>query len=239
MPADALRAVRDRIGAGEFGMDEKMQQAVAGRVDDLIESVTAAERALAKLPLPSVSDAAAKMAYLFYASGHGWRRYLAESSASAAAGIAIREAIQATITPILPILEQEIAARHSTGVMVRAGTWALPCAVCDSDAVSMTRTKVGPAEQEQLVITSLSPVTVFRPVTGPRMQDLIVLLDTSDVETIINYLRETQPGGCDAACPECRRLYCRTHYAIEAQWSGSWHEATYATCPLGHEHEID
>lgn len=123
MPADALRAARDRIGAGEFGLDEKMQQAVAGRVDDLVEPVTAAERALAKMR-PSVDVAAAKMAYLFHASGHGWRRYLAERSSSAAAGIAIREAVQTTIAPRLPILEQEIAARHSTGVLVRAGAWA-------------------------------------------------------------------------------------------------------------------
>lgn len=234
-----MRATRARVEAGEYGMDEAIQRAIIARIDDLIEAVTAAERSLAKLPQPAIADAAAKMAYLFYSSGRGWRRYLAESSASAAAGIALRDAMLTDIAGVLGNLERDIAARHSTGVLVRDGTWALPCAVCDGDAVSMTRTRVSPNGAEQLVITSLSPVTVFRPITGPRMQDLVALLDKSDVDTIVNYLRETQPGGCDAACPECKRLYCKTHYAIEAQWSGSWHEATYATCPLGHEHEID
>lgn len=239
MPAEALRAVRDRIGAGEFGMDESMQQAVMARVDDFIEAITTTVRALAKLPQPSVTDAAAKMAYLFYASGHGWRRYLAESAASAAAGMAIGDAIKDTIAPILPILEQEIAARPAAQIVERDGTWAIPCAACGADAVTMARTRVSPALPEQLVVSSLSPVTVFRPVTGPRMDDLISMLKAGDAATVVRHICETQPGGCDARCPTCERVYCKAHYAIEAQWSGSWHEATYATCPLGHEHEID
>jgi hypothetical protein len=220
-------------------MDEPMQQAVMARVDDLIEAVTAAERALAKLPQPSVSDAAAKMAYLFYASGHGWRRYLAESAASAAAGMAISDALKDTIAPVLTILEQEIAARPAAQIQARDGTWAIPCAACGADAVTMTRTRVSPVLPEQLVLSSLSPVTVFRPVTGPRMDDIITMLGAGDVTTVVRHICETQPGGCDARCPTCERVYCKAHYAIEAQWSGSWHEATYATCPLRHEHEID
>ena len=71
------------------------------------------------------------------------------------------------------------------------------------------------------------------------MQDLVKLLEDGNATGVVDYLRVTQPGGCDAHCGQCNLVFCKDHYAVEAQWSGSWHEATYATCPLGHEREID
>jgi hypothetical protein len=223
-----------------MGLDAEAQRAVTARVDDLIETVDAANRALSKLPLPAVGEAAGKMAYLFYISGHGWKRFLAERGNGSTAGAEIAEATAADAGGLIADLERAVAARSTSKVTRRDdGSWALPCAACDGDAVTMTRTRVSPAAPEQLVVSSLSPVTVFRPVTGPRMDDLISLLDAGVVIDVARHLRETQPGGCDAWCKTCGYIFCKSHYAIEAQWSGSWHEATYATCPLGHEHEID
>ena len=117
--------------------------------------------------------------------------------------------------------------------------FSLTCLVCGADAVTFRRSHVGAESPEQLVVSSLSPVTVFRPIAGPRMSDLIVLLDKGDAAAVIGHMIQTQPVGCDAWCPTCAGVYCKEHTAIEAQWSGSWHEATYATCPLGHEREIE
>jgi hypothetical protein len=237
MAAEALHAIRQEIGAS--ASDTDFTPAILARLDDLIDAVDAADRALARLPHPSMSDAAAKMAHLFYVSGRGWRRYMAEGP-HASRTEDVRRAVAASAQPVLEILEKMLREREPQRVSQRGGGgYGLPCAACGSDAVSLTLTRVGTGTPEQLVVSSLSPVTVFRPMTGPRMTDLVKLLDVGAVEPVVRHLRETQAGGCDAWCVDCGRLYCKSHYAVEAQWSGSWHEATYATCPLGHEHEID
>ena len=239
MPADPLRALRQEISAGTPGVADETALAITARIDDLIEAVEAAERALAKLPHPSLGDAAAKMAHLFYASGRGWRRYL-EESPLAARDEELRAAIATSVAQVLSTLEQLLGAREPQRVTHRGeGAYGLPCAACGVDAVTLTLTRVTLGAADQLVVSSLSPVTVFRPMTGPRMNDVVALLSAGVVDAVVRHLQETQPAGCDAWCSSCNRIYCKTHYAIEAQWSGSWHEATYVTCPLGHEHEID
>lgn len=39
-------------------------------------------------------------------------------------------------------------------------------------------------------------------------------------------------------CPDCRALYCPTHYETQETWSGSWLEALHGTCAKGHRREI-
>ena len=240
MPAEALKGVRARVEAGQFAVPPDMQRAILARVDDLITALTAADRALSKLPESAVSEAAAKMAYLFYISGHGWRRYVSETKESAAAGSAVSDAVLAGVTMIVSDLSRAIDARAATNVVRHTDLqFALTCAACGGDAVTFVRSRVSPSAPEQVVVSSMSPVTVFRPIAGPRIQDLVQLLEAADAAGVVDYLRVTQPGGCDAYCTQCSRVFCKEHYAIEAQWSGSWHEATYATCPVGHEREID
>jgi hypothetical protein len=240
MAAESLRTVRDRLQSDGSGLDADARKAFVARVDDLIDAIDQADRALSKLPHPSVADAAAKMAHLFYASGRGWQRYVAESTLSSGLADELRAAVRSSADPILGYLGRMLGQREIAHVTQRGdGAYGLPCAACGADAVTLSLTRPSPGVAQQLVVSSLSPVTVFRPMTGPRMSDVIKLLDAGDVETVVRHLRETQPGGCDAWCDQCGRLYCKTHFAIEAQWTGSWHEATYATCPLGHEHEID
>lgn len=237
MSAEALHAIRKEIGASTTGGN--FTSAILARLDDLIDAVDAASKALAQLPHPSMSDAAEKMAHLFYVSGRGWRRYMANSP-HASRTDDVRQAVMASAQPVLDILEKMLREREPQRVSQRGGgAFGLPCSACGSDAVTLVHTQVVTGTPEQLVVSSLSPVTVFRPMTGPRMTDIVKLLGEAAVEAVVRHMRETQPGGCDAWCVDCNRLYCKSHYAVEAQWSGSWHEATYATCPLGHEREID
>jgi hypothetical protein len=237
---DPLRSVREELATGDLGVDADTQRAVVARVDDLIEAIESADSAMSKLPHPSVSDAAAKMAHVFYASGRGWKRYLAENALPSAQADRLQAAIHASAEPVLTLMKRLLSQREVGRVTRRGdGAYGLPCSACGADAVTLSLTRETPGVAQQLVVSSLSPVTVFRPMTGPRMLDVIKLLDAGVVEVVVKHLRETQPGGCDAWCDVCHRIYCKTHFAIEAQWSGSWHEATYVTCPLGHEHEID
>ena len=238
--ADALRTAKERIVAGEFGLTPDAQQAVVARVDDLIAAMDAATQALAKLPKPAVADAATKLAFVRYVTGHGWQRFAAEHPATTTAAAAIKAALDRVTAEPVEALGRFFSALAPEPVRRTSDeAYAIPCAACGGDAITLTVQRVSPAVQEQLVVTSLSPVTVFRSFAGPRMTDLIAVLNGGDVAAVVRHLRDTQPGGCDAYCPDCDRVYCKTHYAIEAQWSGSWHEATYATCPLGHEHTID
>lgn len=240
MSGRMLKAVRARVQSGELALQSDLQAAVAGRIDDLLDAITASDRALSRVPQSDVAAAAGKLAYVFYISGHGWRRYLAESAQASGAGAVIQEALRADIAGIVHRLDSALTARKTAPVSRRGtATFGLPCAACTGDAVTLTLTSTSPVAPEQLVVSSLSPVTVFRPVAGPRMRDVIPLLEAGDALAVVTHLRETQPAGCDAYCDACARLFCREHCAVEAQWSGSWHEATFVTCPLGHEHEID
>lgn len=218
MPGEALRAVRARVDSGEFALGADLQRAILSRIDDLMETIAVADRALAKLPNPGVAEAAAKLTYLFYMTGHGWRRYLAESSAATAAGAAIRESRDQDAADALRLLAQLLAARPAAPVTRRDdGSWALPCAACFGDAVSCSVSRVSTTAPEQLVISSLSPVTVFRPVAGSRMKDLLDLLEAGDASAVVSLMRETLPAGCDAYCETCNRVYCKNHFAVEAR----------------------
>jgi hypothetical protein len=240
MATDALRDVREQIQSGAFDLAPDARQAVLARLDDLIVAVDAANQAVRLLPKPAIGEAAARLASVRYATGHGWRRYTGSDPATAAAAAEICSALNRTVAEPVESLARFLSVRAPEPVRrTDTGGYALPCAACGGDAITLTVEKVSPVLQEQMVVTSLSPVTVFRSLSGPRMADLLGVLDGGDVAAVVKHLRDTQPGGCDVYCPDCDRVYCRTHYAVEAQWSGSWHEATYATCPLGHEHTID
>ena len=241
MPPERLRDVRQQVESGQFALTPDMQRAVLERVDDIIKDIEAAELAFQYKGKPDLTDAASRTAHLFYISGHGWRRFLTASAESARAGIAIGLAVRDSVAPVLAQLVASVDVSKTT--LVRRGhtsdaSYTLTCCVCGGDAVTFARTRTGPEAPEQVVLSSISPVTVFRSIAGPRMIDLLALLEGGNAGEVIKYLAITQPAGCDACCPMCEGVYCKAHTAVEAQWTGSWHEATYATCPLGHEREI-
>ncbi len=240
MSAGALIALRDRIAEGEMALADELQRAVVARVDELIETVEAGARAAARVPHPDWPEVAARLARARYLTGRGWRRYLGDHANADVVAAAITHAVDADTRALAADVERVGAAGATAPVLRRsAEAFSIPCAACGGEAVTLTVSKVGPAGAEQLVVSSVSPVTVFRSIAGPRMRDVLALLEAADTGQVVAHLRTTQPGGCDAWCEACDRVYCKQHYAIEAQWSGSWHEGTFATCPLGHEHRID
>jgi hypothetical protein len=240
MAADALTMLRARIAGGSPALGEELQRAVVARVEELIEAVEAGDRAAARVPKPALAEAAARLAHVRYLTGRGWRRYLAGNPEAEVVAAAIAHAVDVDTRQLASDIERA-AANGATAPVIRHSpeSFAIPCAVCGGEAVTLTLSKVSPAGAEQLVVSSVSPVTVFRSMAGPRMHDVLALVAAGDAAKLVAHLRATQPGGCDAYCERCNRVYCKQHYAIEAQWSGSWHEGTFATCPLGHEHTID
>ena len=238
MPAERLRDVRQQIESGQFSLTPDMQRAVLERLDDIIKDIEGANQAFEYTGKPDIPVAASHTAHLFYISGHGWRRFLAASAESARAGIAIGLAVRESVAPVLAQLAAAVDISRTRLVRHAHSSYTLTCAVCGGDAVTFAQSRTGPEAPEQVVVSSISPVTVFRSIAGPRMIDLLALLDGGNASEVIKYLAITQPAGCDACCPTCDGVYCKEHTAVEAQWTGSWHEATYATCPLGHEREI-
>lgn len=238
MPSDPLRAIRLQVEGGQYSLTPDYHRAVLKRIDDMITGVDSADQAIEHLGRPDAPAAARYTANLFYISGHGWRRFLADSAESVRVGIAIGLALRSSLTSALEQLAAMIDVTRTT-ISRQGNGVTLTCAVCDGDAVTFSVSRTGPEAPEQMVVSSLSPVTVFRTIAGPPMTDLLALMDGGDAAEVVKYLTVTQPAGCDACCPTCGGVYCKTHTAIEAQWTGSWHEATYATCPLGHEREIE
>ena len=134
MAADALRVLRDDFNSTSPG-DANAVRAVLARVDDLIDAIEDADKALSRLPHPSMADAAAKMAHLFYVSGRGWRRYLAESPFGSRSD-EVRSAVIVSAAPVLEILSGMLQARDVPRVTQRGdGGYGLPCSACGADAV--------------------------------------------------------------------------------------------------------
>ncbi|MBM4193809.1 MAG: hypothetical protein FJ202_05440 [Gemmatimonadetes bacterium] len=238
--ASPLTDLRDDLADPAMVPDAIARTAIVSRLDDIIAAISGADRALDKLPRADIAEAARLTANAYYIGGRSWRRQLAESDIPAATLMAVHEESTRAIEPMVRELERLlVAANHTTIRRDGELEFVITCAVCGGEAVTFSRARAHTDSPIQLVVSSLSPVTVFRPIAGPRMKDLVSLLERGNAGAVIAHLKETQPGGCDAHCPTCDRVYCRTHYAVEAQWSGSWHEATHATCPVGHDHEVD
>ena len=45
--------------------------------------------------------------------------------------------------------------------------------------------------------------------------------------------------GIDAYCPECDKIYCRSHYHPIPERENGYYDCTYATCPENHRRMID
>jgi hypothetical protein len=234
-----LHFVRMRVETGSAITDATARQAVMARIDDVRADVAAAERALAQLPRPDLDLAARHLAHIQFLLSQSWRRQLAGIAADASLVGAIVHAANFDTEQLRNQLAAGIRATAPELVRRSGESFGLTCAACAADAVTCTVTRGADGEAQQVMVSSVSPVTVFRSLAGTRMQDLLALLEAGDGEAVVHHLVEAHASGCDAHCPACDRVYCRTHAAIEAQWSGSWHEATFATCPLGHQRTID
>lgn len=231
-PAPALTELRGKFAKGPKPLSAEASKAVAERVNDLIEALTAARAALAEDGPAALDQAASKLVYCHWASGSAWRRYLIELNEFEVAE-KISAALADDVRPIAGEVARRLAVHSALAFTRRNGGGALACAVCGRDAVTFSAIELG------MRCSTLSPINAGPECRGELALRLAALLDAGDARAVVELLTGPDGPGCDAYCPECDRVYCKDHYAVETIWSGSWHEATNATCPISHPREFE
>jgi len=65
-------------------------------------------------------------------------------------------------------------------------------------------------------------------------------LEKGEIYEIHSFMKDypTRDQGIDAYCPDCDKIYCRSHYNPVEEWEGSRYDCTNGTCPEGHERMI-
>jgi hypothetical protein len=172
-----------------------------------------------------------KWVYCHGLTGLGWRKYMAISGPAAEVRRQVNEAFAGDARPLENEMVRLFSAVPGPLLVRRDEEYGLPA--CGEDAVTF-RLKEGGVQAN-----SLSPVNPATHWQGETADRLVELLEEGSGRAILDYLASPDRPGCDAWCPECDRVYCREHYSVEAEWSGYWHTATYATCPLGREREFE
>ena len=204
---------------------------ILDRIDDLRLGIVEAHAALVA-DLPNALDlAAGKLARCRWAAGSAWRRHLAEIG-EPDAGALIARALAEDIAPMAGELARRLAAVQSPRMISPDGAPALACDACDKAAMTFGVSAKG------VLCSTLSPVNTVALVEAVGAAELVEAIHARNGSGVIQFLT-TSGRGCHVYCDGCDRVYCKDHYAIEAKWSGSWHEATDATCPLGHYREIE
>jgi hypothetical protein len=228
-PAAKLKELEGRIaGLGETAAPA----AIRGRIGDLIGAVTEARAALLSDATDGLDRAARALVNCYWLTGHGWRRYLAEEGDAAGLGSRIGEALAADLRPIADEVRRRLAGMPVGRVARTDDGYEVGCSICGERAVTF---RSGDGSME---VISLSPVnlTTRREAIG---SEWLGESAANKVAAVFEQMAAAGGNGCAVYCPACKRIYCRAHYAVEAVWSGSWHEASYATCPLGHEREFE
>jgi len=115
----------------------------------------------------------------------------------------------------------------------------LPCSVCGARAVAF---EIGPlvpglrGGEEVLICESL--VKGRQTFDLPIAEQVFGALGRGDIPAAHGLI----PGGIDAFCPDCAKLYCSTCYRVETvsdDEDSDWYDAAYGTCPAGHRRMLD
>ena len=195
----------------------------------LIEALVAADTALRSSSPDALGTAARKLIDGHRGTGLAWRKYVAGSQFYDTLK-QVTGAFAEDARPLLDELARRIAAQPPPTLVPHDGGYALLCAACGAGAVTFTVT------EDTTFFDGLSSEHPFE-WRGKAAKTLTGLLTKLDGRAVVERLRAGKQG-CDAYCPECDRVYCREHYSVESEWSGSWLSAIHATCPLGHAREI-
>ncbi|MEK7877987.1 MAG: hypothetical protein AAB325_17570 [Pseudomonadota bacterium] len=126
-----------------------------------------------------------------------------------------------------------MAERPAPTVRKNADSYTLPCAACGADAVRYEW------KDGKIGFETLSPVNPRKSLADDSADKVRRMLEDGKMRESAEFIDSTAGAGCAQYCPDCGRVYCKDHLAVEAEWSGSWHSATYATCPLGHRREFE
>jgi hypothetical protein len=221
------------VAAGSISLSAELAKAVQERINDLIMALTEAQSVLSAGAAGALNVAAKKIVYCRWITGHGWRRYLANFGAVANVGKQIDEALAKDVGPLVQEIARLLTVQPPPALVRRDEGYALLCAACGESAVTF-QLKEGAVSANS--ISNVYRTTYWK---GETAQRLAELLAQGSARAVLAYLASPDRAGCPAYCPECDRVYCQEHYSVEETWSGSWHEASYATCPLGHEREFE
>jgi hypothetical protein len=229
-PAASLKKLQKRVGNS---LPAELAKSLQERIDDLILALTEAHSVLSAGAAEALNLSARKIVHCHWITGREWRKYLANFGAAANVGRQIDEAWENDACPLVSEIARLLALRPPAALVRMDEGYGLACAACGENAVTFRK------EKGSVQANNISNVNRNLYWSGEKAQRLIELLEQGSVQTVLDYLASPSGGGCPAFCPECARVYCREHYSVEEVWSGSWHEASYATCPLGHEREFE
>lgn len=120
----------------------------------------------------------------------------------------------------------------------------LPCSVCGKIAVVF---KFGifefysePKIRGILVYTGITHES--RVLGRDATEKIFDWLEEDKISEVHSFVQDyaTMEDGIDAYCPDCDKIYCRSHYDPREEYDeGWWYDCTYGTCPEGHTREID
>lgn len=230
-PAAALKELHAR-GVLK-SLPAEFATAVESRTNDLIRLITGARAALTAGGAGALAAAAQKIVEGRHLTGHEWRKYLAASGAAARAGAQLGEAFRKDAGPLVTEIARLLAPRPAAAVVRREKGYSLACAACEEAALTFRPCKSGFCAPN---ISNVNQTICWEGEEGKRLGEILA---TGNSRALLDYF--AAPGGarCPAYCPSCDRIYCRAHYAVAEEWSGSWYSAGYATCVLGHEREYE
>lgn len=114
----------------------------------------------------------------------------------------------------------------------------LPCSVCGQSAVRFYR--AGPEEKilRGLICSGITRSFGLKPENEKRIFEWLAACDAGSVHKYLERDLDVD-GGLDAYCPECDRIYCRSHYNVQEEWDEGFYDCSYGVCPQGHRRLVD
>jgi hypothetical protein len=123
-------------------------------------------------------------------------------------------------------------------IKISPESYELPCSLCGRIAVT-----IHPASDKERILKGIIVAGITRSLgLNPKDHDRIYgWLANEDLAALHRYMDHDCDidGGLDAYCPDCDRIYCRTHYKVTEIWDEGFYDCSKATCPQGHSREID
>jgi len=244
---EALRAIKDRViqRFEERVADESARRIRIADAKEAYYAIFAATRVLALLPgtVDAVRNHVAGARHHLGACASELDELGAGDLANElrAAFAILEKKVGDAIAPF--IVEAPLPADPPRRVVrVSATEYRLPCSVCGQDAASFfigRRFWNGSPldDEDQLVCCGILTERATQAAAGARVFEL---LSDGDLARLHDELKPPAfPCGLDVYCPDCDRVYCRNHVAIEDVYDDGFYDFSWGTCPQGHRREVN
>lgn len=148
------------------------------------------------------------------------------------------------ISDVLERFETKAEARIPGESIVRTSpiTFELRCFACGEKAATFamdTPKAIGQEDdKEKLVYSGICTAAHLDPTDKRKVFRWLERGNLAAIHDHIKQFRVTEDG-LDAYCPECDRIYCRTHYNVIEEWDEGFYDYATGTCPVGHTRIID